>query len=79
LGQERVKKARMYQKKTNAFYSAIQSSFKSLKSIITKISSQGKVDPSDDVLKDKDFQKVKADENQRLKNIDDKFNSGGVK
>lgn len=79
LGQERVKKARMYQKKTNAFYSSIQSSFKSLKSIITKISSQGKVDPSDDVLKDKDFQKVKADENQRLKNIDDRFNSGGVK
>lgn len=79
LGKERIKLAKMYQKKTNAFYSAIQSSFKSLKSIITKISSHGKNDPSDDILKDKDFQKVKDDENQRLKDIDDKFNKGGVK
>lgn len=79
LGEERIKQAKMYQKKTNSFYSTILSSFKNLKSIITKLSSHGKVDPSDDVLKDKDFQKVKADENQRLKDINDKLKSGGVK
>jgi hypothetical protein len=31
------------------------------------------------VLKDKEFQKVKANENQRLKDINDKLKSGGVK